>query len=195
MTDSHKPEQERVASLEERLRRFGEPERAETRSAWEGHDAPFRTIFDSAPVGIAKLDGLGRLIDGNSRLHQLFGYSLEECRGRPLTDFTHPSEIEPERKGLKDLREGRRAQYWVQRPYRRKDGSLIWVSMRVAYARTEPRQPECFIATLEDVSERRDRAPRGRHSALSGQDRGSGPGRYQSQRLLPLRDHTTADRE
>ena len=59
MTDSHKPEPELVANLEERLRRFGEPERAETRSAWKGDDAPFRTIFDSAPVGIAKLDGLG----------------------------------------------------------------------------------------------------------------------------------------
>ena len=156
MTDSHKPEQELVTNLEERLRRFGEPERAETRSAWERHDGPFRTIFDSAPVGIAQPDGLGRLIDGNSELRQMLGYSLEECRGRPLTDFTHPSEIEPERKGLRDLREGRRAQYWVERPYRhrRKDSSLIWVSMRVACTRTEPGQPEYFIATLEDISER-----------------------------------------
>ena len=155
MTESDKPEHKLVSDLEERRRRLGEQERSETRPVGESHNANFRTVFESAPVGIAKLDGLGRVIDGNNEFLRLFGFSLEEYRGRPLTDFTHPSEIETERKALKDLREGRRAQYRVERPYRRKDGTLIWLSVRVAWAPSVPGQPECFVVTLEDISERR----------------------------------------
>ena len=87
MTESDRPEQEAVANLEERRRRLGDPEGP---AAWKPPDGHFRTLFESAPIGIAKLDGLGRLLDGNLALQRLFGFSLEECRGRPLTDFTHP---------------------------------------------------------------------------------------------------------
>ena len=91
MTESDKPEHELVSDLEERRRRLGEQERSETRPVGESHNANFRTVFESAPVGIAKLDGLGRVIDGNNEFLRLFGFSLEEYRGRAADRF-HPPE-------------------------------------------------------------------------------------------------------
>ena len=152
MTESDRPEQEAVANLEERRRRLGDPEGP---AAWKPPDGHFRTLFESAPIGIAKLDGLGRLLDGNLALQRLFGFSLEECRGRPLTDFTHPNEVEAERKALRELQEGRRAHYHVERQYRQKDGGFIWVSTKISCGPAAHGEPAFFVATLEDVSERR----------------------------------------
>ena len=152
MAESDRPEQEAVANLEERRRRLGDPEGP---AAWKPPDGHFRTLFDSAPIGIAQLDGLGRLVDGNLALQRLLGFSLEECRGRPLTDFTHPNEVEAERKALRELQEGRRAHYHVERQYRQKDGGFIWVSTKISCGPAARDEPAFFIATLEDVSERR----------------------------------------
>ena len=155
MTESDRPEQELVANLEEHRHRLGNPEHPDGPAAWKPPDGHFRTLFESAPIGIARLDGLGRLLDGNLALQRLFGFSLEECRGRPLTDFAHPNEGEAERMALRELQEGRRAHYHVERQYRQKDGGLIWISTKISCGQTAHGEPVFFVATLEDVSERR----------------------------------------
>ena len=73
MTKSDRREQELIANLEDRRRRLGNPEGP---AAWKPPDGHFRTLFESAPISIAQLDGLGRLLDGNLALQRLFGFSL-----------------------------------------------------------------------------------------------------------------------
>ena len=70
-------------------------------------------------------------------------------------DQAHPNEVEAERKALRELQEGRRAHYHVERQYRQKDGGFIWVSTKISCGPAAHGEPAFFVATLEDVSERR----------------------------------------
>jgi len=54
----------------------------------------FRAVFESALVGIVRLDPAGRIADANRALVEMFGHQIEELRGRIITDFIHEEERE-----------------------------------------------------------------------------------------------------
>ncbi len=66
----------------------------------------FRAVFESALVGIARLDLSGRIVDTNRAMQEMFGYLLDELRGRPLRDFVHPEEADARRARFQGSRRG-----------------------------------------------------------------------------------------
>ena len=62
-------------------------ERIRTEHASKASEEQFRALFELAPVGIARVDAFGRLIDANRALLEMAGYTLDEMRGRAVTDF------------------------------------------------------------------------------------------------------------
>jgi PAS domain S-box-containing protein len=58
--------------------------RAEAQST--EHERRFRAAFDHAPVGMAVTSADGAVIEANAALLEMTGNSLDDLRGRPLTD-------------------------------------------------------------------------------------------------------------
>ena len=71
-------------------------------------------------------DGL-RFADLNPEWERTLGWSLEELRSRPFTDFIHPDDLEPTYAIIREMREGAPALNFENR-YRAKDGSWVWLS-------------------------------------------------------------------
>jgi diguanylate cyclase (GGDEF)-like protein/PAS domain S-box-containing protein len=130
-------------------------ERQWTERALRESEAQFRAVFESAPVGIARTDIEGLLVDGNRAFEELLGYSIEEWRGKPFSAFIVPDDLGPAIADFKALLDGSRDRYSAERRYRRGDGSVIWVNATVSLVRDGRGAPQFCIAVVENIAERK----------------------------------------
>jgi PAS domain S-box-containing protein len=112
----------------------------------------FRTIFESAPIGITVLDRDGRPVEANRAFEEMLGYTEEELLGYPLADHEHPDDESEEL--WSELVSGRRDQVVAERRYVRKDGSTLWGRLTTCLVRDDRGDPEFGLTLVEDVTER-----------------------------------------
>ena len=88
----------------------------------------FNILFNSAPEAIALHDNNDCISDVNDEFVRLFGYSREECLGRPINQLIVPVELKHEGEHLsKSVLKGHIVELDTRR--KRKDGSLVSVSV------------------------------------------------------------------
>jgi PAS domain S-box-containing protein len=125
------------------------------RKVWEravSPDLKFRKIFDSNTIGIVFGSTDGSLTEVNDYYLTLLGYSREEMeqgafRGNKIT----PAEYRHlDRKALEEARlSGLSDPY--EKPYIRKDGSMVWVLIRVATV-DRGRDRDHMVAYVLDIT-------------------------------------------
>jgi two-component system, cell cycle sensor histidine kinase and response regulator CckA len=135
-------------------------------------DLPFRAMFEGAAIGIGVCRLDGRIVEANSALCRMLGYSRQELSGPHARELCPEVDLElhPEtaRAGnlspaarnrneerLDELIRGERDSFQVEKRYRRKDGSELWGYLTLSVARDRHRQPTFLIAMLADATERR----------------------------------------
>lgn len=112
----------------------------------------YRTIFDSAGIGITGAGPDGCLTRMNAAYLEMLGYTEAELRNRPFREITHPDDVQLELPLLDELIRGERSQYSIEKRYIKKDGELLWVRLIVS-ATTE--EPKFFVAMVENIEEQR----------------------------------------
>jgi len=115
-----------------------------------------RAIFDSAAVGTALLDRDGRMIAANRALESLLGYSAEELAELPFRALSHPDDVAGELDLHSELLDGKRDDYRLEKRFVAKDGSVVWANVAVGLVRNANGHAEHGIATVEDITERRE---------------------------------------
>ncbi|HMD60282.1 MAG TPA: PAS domain S-box protein [Opitutaceae bacterium] len=118
-------------------------------------EADFRTIFQNAPFGMALVGPDGRPIRCNLALQKLLGFSESELQGMVFTEFTHPEDIQADLTNFRELIDGKRDQYQIEKRYLRKGGELVTALLTVSAAREHSGDAPHIIAMLEDVTEKR----------------------------------------
>src|SRR5690242_3905914 len=83
-------------------------------------EAPFRTIFENAAVGIARVSRDGHFLDANQRLCQIVGYTREELLTRTFVGITHRDDREADLQAMHEMLAGRRSSYLREKRYYRK---------------------------------------------------------------------------
>ncbi len=83
------------------------------------------------------------------------GYSEEELRAINFLDLTHEDYRQANWALITELVEGKRRQFQIEKKYRRKDGSLIWVNNNVSLVPGTERVPRFIMALSEDITERK----------------------------------------
>src|SRR4029077_5957968 len=92
----------------------------------------WRSVFENSAIGVALTDHNGRFLATNHVFQAMVGYTEEELRAVNLLDLTHEDYREANWTLITELVEGKRRQFQIEKKYRRKDGSLIWVSNNVS---------------------------------------------------------------
>src|SRR5680860_529735 len=88
----------------------------------------FSSLFKSNPEALVYLDDKGIILDANLRFCELFGYSLEEIKGRNIDDgMIHPSDKIEEGKKLSI--KGLKSYFNYETTRKKKDGTLFPVSI------------------------------------------------------------------
>jgi two-component system cell cycle sensor histidine kinase/response regulator CckA len=115
----------------------------------------YQATFDEALIGLAQTSRDGRFLLANSHLCDLLGYSAEELSALDFMTISHPDEVAGDVDARERLIAGAINRYTREKRYRRKDGSFVWTNLSVSLHRAVTGEPNYFIATIEDLTERK----------------------------------------
>ena len=109
----------------------------------------FEGLFIGNPEAVVLVDAQRKVLDLNPRFTQLFGYSLDEVKGRFLSSFIVPEERLPEAEQLFDKASSERA-FLNDTVRKKKDGTLIPVSVSISGIAIDSNSVG-FVNTYSDI--------------------------------------------
>src|ERR1700751_3402894 len=115
----------------------------------------WRSVFENSAVGVALTDMDGRFLATNHVYQTMLGYTEEELRTLQFLDITHEDYRKANWALVAELVEEKRRQFQIEKKYRRKDGSSIWVSNNVSLVPGTERVPRFVMALSEDITQRK----------------------------------------
>jgi len=127
----------------------------ETHAKLARSEERWRSVFENSAIGVALTDLNGRYIAANPLFQRMLGYTEEELGQLSFLDITVEEDRELNRALIKELLEGKRPQFQIEKQYRRKNGSTVWVRNSVSIVAGTDRVPQFLMALSEDVTERR----------------------------------------
>ena len=115
----------------------------------------YRTIFDSASMGILRAHRSGRLVEANRAIELMLGYTADELRTMQFREYTHPDDVEQNLVLFREIMNGTRDSYQYEKRCIRKDGSLIWIRVTSVAEIGEDGSRDFSITMFEDITERK----------------------------------------
>ena len=115
-------------------------------------DALFRTIFDSASVGMVVAAPDGRILAANPAFARNLGYRSEDMAGRHLADVTHPEDWAWESLRFGRVMRGEAAPDPFEKRFLRADGGVMRAAMRPSSLHGPDGRPLALAMVIEDVT-------------------------------------------
>jgi PAS domain S-box-containing protein len=114
----------------------------------------FRIGFEQGAVGQALTSLDGRFIEVNDALAGMLGFSPAELAGRPFDELTHPDDRAMSAAAADELRSEKAARRFEKR-YLSRSGAIVWADVNVALVCDEHGQPDYFVGSFVDITERK----------------------------------------
>jgi PAS domain S-box-containing protein len=130
-------------------------ERKRAEDALRESEQRFRAVFESTALAIGLSDLEGYIVQSNRPFQELVGYTGEELTNLRFADITYADDSGQNADYFKQLVEGKRTHYNMEKRYVRKDGTIVWVNLLVSLLRDARGRPVYSIAMVQDVTERR----------------------------------------
>lgn len=127
----------------------------ETHAKLARSEERWRLVFENSAIGVALSDLNGRFIAANPVFEKMLGYTEEELVLLTFMDVTVEQDRNLNWMLINELLEGKRRQFQIEKQYRRKNGSTVWVRNNVSIVPGTERLPGFLMALSEDVTERR----------------------------------------
>jgi two-component system cell cycle sensor histidine kinase/response regulator CckA len=146
--DKHKTREELLSELISLRRRLSSEGRESSGAESRGkgphiHEAYFEGLFENAPEAISLVDNQSRVLRINSEFTNIFGYTNDELLGECIDTIIAPDHLQQEAADItKVVATGARVD--VESERRRKDGTLIHVSIRGAPIKIGGKQVAVF---------------------------------------------------
>src|SRR5438128_375332 len=115
----------------------------------------WRSVFENSAIGVALTDLNGHFMAANPVYQKMVGYTEEELRTLSFLDVTHADYREANWALATELLEGKRQQFQIEKQYRRKDDSLIWVRNSASLVPGTESMPRFLMTLSEDITERK----------------------------------------
>lgn len=122
------------------------------------HDSEieFRTLFEQAPLGIAKVDSeTGDFINVNAEFCKIVGYPEEELVNSNFQLITHPDDVGENVNCLNKLRDGDIFNFSVEKRYLHTSGRTVWVNLIGARLSKSDEKSKHHIAIIEDITDKK----------------------------------------
>jgi PAS domain S-box-containing protein len=130
-------------------------ERKRAEDALRKSEERWRSVFENSAIGVALTDLNGRFLATNHVYQTIVGYTGEELLAINFLNLTHEEYRQANSALVTELVEGKRRQFQIEKKYRRKDGSLIWVSNNVSLVPGTEMVPRFIMVLSEDITERK----------------------------------------
>lgn len=145
-------------------------EEKESRQTLAESEARFRTLYDSAEMGIVLVDlgGEGNQpldearfnhLVANQRLNpamlRMFGYTAEEMQQTAIASLIYPEDQGIDAREFRQLLTGEIDSFRSEKRFVRKDGNIFWGRLTDSLARAADGTPQMVIGIIEDINEER----------------------------------------
>ena len=136
-------------------RAAAELERKQAEEAVRASENRWRTMFDNAAIGIALVNAMGQPVHSNPALQRMLGYTAEELRRMSFAEFTHPDDAAKDWALAREVFEGQRDHYQIEKRFIRKDGRVLWGHLTASAIRDGNGGRQFGVGMLEDITERK----------------------------------------
>lgn len=120
-------------------------------------EAVFRSMFDHAATGMARLDPDGVWLDANESLCRMLGYTREELLALDFRELIYPEDLEGDLASMASAVRGEQSHYYIEKRVIHRSGAPIWIAVSVSLVRSEDDgRPLFFIIQAQDVTARKD---------------------------------------
>lgn len=127
----------------------------QTAEQLEQSEARFRTMFETAAVGIGIMGLDRKVVDANPALCQMYGYSCEELKGQSSALVTHPDDLPRSVQYLQELLKGKYDHYIDERRYIRKNGEVFWAQITMSMVKDSRGKPLYLVGIISDITEKK----------------------------------------
>ena len=108
----------------------------------------WRSVFENSAVGVALTDLNGRFIATNPVYQKMLGYTELELQSLTFLDITKEQELDYNGMLMAELLAGERQEFQIEKQYRRKDGTSVWVRNNVSIVPGTERVPRFLMDAL-----------------------------------------------
>ena len=115
----------------------------------------FHDFFELGNTGMAITSPEKGWLNVNSRLCDMLGYRKEELYRMTWVEMTHPDDLETDLAQFKRLLFGEIEHYSMDKRFFNKNGDIFYSFLTVSCQRRPDRSVEYVLATLEDITERK----------------------------------------
>jgi formate hydrogenlyase transcriptional activator len=163
----HVPTEFFLEHLESVAAEIAERRRAE--EALRKSEERFRTLFESAPIGISINNAEGKFLQVNRALENMLQYTEEELKTLSFKEVTLPEDLPESKQVFGELVAGQRQMFRIEKRYRRKNGDMVWANTVCSAVRDARGNFMYTFAMVEDITERKraEQALRQAHEELS----------------------------
>jgi len=143
-------------------------------NALRASEALFRATFHQAAMGIAHIAPDGRILGANEKFCRMLGYGSDELCTHTVFDLCDDNAHDEARQFLAHRLSAHSPVFSpeIEKPYRRKDGSILWVCEALGVVKDSHGRPDFLVAVAQDITARKDLEERlshdARHDALTG---------------------------
>lgn len=130
-------------------------ERVRAQKALRESEETFRALFESAVVGIAQCDLIGRVLKTNPAFEQLLGYGPGALAGESLFELVEPKDRDRTHDLFDRMVRGAIASFEIEKRLRRADGARVWVHGSNSLVRDAEGLPRFVHLVVQDISARR----------------------------------------
>jgi PAS domain S-box-containing protein len=111
--------------------------------------------YEHAAIGISEIAPDGSFLRVNEAISAITGLSREYLLASKLFRHTHPEDAEPDREGFRKQVGGELNFYSVEKRFIRKDGRVIWMSVRSSPVRDTDGKLLYLVRVVQDITERK----------------------------------------
>ena len=136
-------------------RRQAEAQKEEALEALAASEATFRGYFNMGTVGMCVTSLDKGWIAVNDCLCRMLGYTREELLQLTWVELTHPDDLTADVDLFNQVLAGKRESYELDKRFIRKDGQIVYTMLYVTCQRRPDRAVQHFLASLIDITERK----------------------------------------
>ncbi len=130
-------------------------EKKEAEAALRESEERWQRFVADAPVGLVVVSADKHILSANKAFCALTGYSEQEVISHTYALYTHPDDLSDNLRLTDEFFAGQRQAYTYEKRYIRKNGEIIWVSIRASGLSVHGSATPLLLAVVENITDRK----------------------------------------